>query len=185
MNEVDKAKLDNIITMFKDIRHGSDKKISREMVLDLMKNDDIEVKGVVYNFCTNSDYYINIEPNLTEEDYYHFIKDYLRRCLIENPSGEWTETRYEAGWSFVNWFKSYWKNKSLERDYASELKEWLAEIYVSGDDDVRLCISTSILEHIFDKKGISKFFSDWRNDPVLKQAFEEAMGCAGKIKGPS
>lgn len=184
MDKINNTELNSIIAKFNDTRNDNNNKIPREMVLNWMKNDNIEVKGAVYSFCTNSDYYVNVEPNLTAEDYYQFIKDYLKRCLIENPSGEWSETRYEAGWGLVNWFKSYWQDKSLPRDYVSELKEWLAEIYMSGDDDIRMCISTAVLEHLFDNKGISNFFSDWQNDPVLKQAFEEAMGCAGKIKGP-
>lgn len=177
------SNLDVIVSEFNSIKNDN-AKVSREKVLEWMKNDDIQVQGAVYSFCSNRSYYINIEPNLTAEDYYQFVKSYLKRCIIENPSGDWSETRYEAGWAFVSWFKSYWKDNSLPRHYVSELKELLVDIYTTGDEDIRLCISTAILEHLFDNKKISRFFSDWQSVQVLKQAYEDAMGCAGKIKGP-
>jgi len=184
MSSIADSELSEVIAQFNKAKGDSNKRIPRELVLSWMRSDDIEVIGAVYTYCTNPDYYTKIEPDLTAEDYYQFIRLYFKRCFVENPSGEWTETRYEAGWSLVNWFKSYWKDKTLPRHYVSELKEWLAEIYISGDDDVRLCLSTSVLEHLFDNKGISRFFSDWQKNPVLRHAFEEAMVCAGKIKGP-
>lgn len=185
MSNMVNSELNKVLTEFNRINDCDNIKIPRESVLNWMRNDDIEILGAIYTYCTNPKYYNNIDPNLTADDYYQFIKLYFRRCFIENPSGEWTETRYEAGWSLVNWFKTYWKDKSLPREYVSELKDWLADIYLSGDKEIRLCLSTAVLEHLFDNKSISKFFfSDWQSNPILRQAFEEAMGCAGKIKGP-
>jgi len=55
-----------------------------------------------------------------------------------------------------------------------DLKNWLGELYKNGDETIRKCIVQASLEHLFEQKPIRKFFSAWRNDAVLRVAYEEA-----------
>jgi len=56
-----------------------------------------------------------------------------------------------------------------------ELKKELAELYKKGDERLRICIVTATLEHLFERRDISQYFADWKNDPILKIAYSEAM----------
>jgi hypothetical protein len=60
-----------------------------------MSSDDIEVLGFL--FSMTGDPRIKIEPQLTTREYLDFVKHYSERCFIENPDGEWSDSRYSAG----------------------------------------------------------------------------------------
>ena len=135
--------LQDVIAAFQAVLQKDSARVSRDLVLQWMRSDDIQVMGAVYAHCTNPDYYLKIEPTLTAEDYFGFVKNYLVRCLVENPSGEWSNTRYEAGWALAGWFRNYWNEPSYPRRFAVELRDMLASITRNGDADVRLCVSTA------------------------------------------
>src|SRR5207253_9552555 len=46
--------------------------------------------------------------------------------------------------------------------------------YRSGDSELRACIMTSCLEHLFESRRIAAYFSDWQEDPILAAAYTEA-----------
>jgi hypothetical protein len=150
--------------------------ISRTRVLQLMDSDDIEVLGMLYKFVTDKKRSKVISPSLQFEDYCRFMTRYYERCLKEDPRGEWADSRYSAGWGLVNWFVSLWNDKAVPRSAISDLKTWLAGIYKDADADLRLCVETATLEHLFEHKDIRKYFADWEGDPILGSAFTGAMG---------
>jgi len=149
--------------------------IPREKVKKWMKSDNLEVLGAVFSLLTEKPYYLNIAPPFSIEDYHPFMKHYYKRCFLENPDGEWSSSRYEAGWSFVYWFIGLWDDSEVSRHMIDELKIFLAQLYKNGDDNLRTCIVTATLEHLFERRYISQYFADWKNDPILKIAYSEAM----------
>jgi hypothetical protein len=60
------------------------------------------------------------------------------------------------------------------------LKVWIAELYKNADDRLRTCIVNAALEHLFERKPIRKYFLDWRDDPILSTAYNEACFWDGK-----
>jgi hypothetical protein len=50
----------------------------------------------------------------------------------------------------------------------------MAALYKEGDQRLRTCIVQATLEHLFERKPIKKYFSDWKQNPMLRDAFEEA-----------
>jgi hypothetical protein len=52
---------------------------------------------------------------------------------------------------------------------------WPANPYVSGDDKLRQCLVVATLEHLFENREIAKFFSDWKNQEILADAYERAI----------
>jgi hypothetical protein len=56
-----------------------------------------------------------------------------------------------------------------------EWKQWLADIYKRGSDDVRKCVVTATLEHLLEQGDFRRFLTDWVKDPVLRKAYEEAL----------
>jgi len=137
-----------------------------------MESDDIEVLG--FTDAMIHDGRFRIEPPLEVEDYVRWVKHYFGRCFRENPDGEWSDSSYSAGWDLVAVFIKLWDDGSVPRELLSDLKLWIAGLYKNADDRLRTCIVNAALEHLFERKPIRKYFSDWRNDPILSTAYNEA-----------
>jgi hypothetical protein len=145
-----------------------------------MVSDDIEVLGAVFRLLHKKDRYTQIQPPLGFADYHIFHLHYYERCILENPDGEWSDSRYLAAHSFVAWFKGTWNDKTVPRLAFGEMKSFLEQLYKNGSEEIRTCIVTGILEHLFEESEIFHFFSDWKDDSRLKSAYEEASSYAGR-----
>ncbi|GAB4373313.1 MAG: hypothetical protein Kow00128_22790 [Deltaproteobacteria bacterium] len=156
--------------------------ISKERVLAWMQSKDIQVLGAVCYLIFDKRCYPRIEPPLTINDFSGFLMHYYGRCFRENPDGKWSQTRYEAGWAVANWFAHLWDDKTVPRKVPSQIKDWLGRIYKEGNEEIRTCVITATLEHLFEHKGIAGYFADWKKDPSLKLAYDEAMGYAKHLR---
>jgi hypothetical protein len=171
-----------IVAQFKE------KCVPNDKIINWMQSKDIEVLGAIYDFISRKKYYKKIYPGLTAEDYNGFIMHFFKRCILEIPSTDWKSdhfvlSRYDAGYDFVRWFKIFWNDPNVPKSIVYALKEWLENIYKDGDEEIRECIITAMLEHLFNNEEIATFFSDWLSDPILKPAYERAMECAGIVFG--
>lgn len=137
-----------------------------------MQSEDIEILG--FAMAMIHDARFRVEPPLTTDSYKDFVIHYYGRCLKENPQGDWSDTSYTAGWDLVNIFGGLWRDPGVSRDILSALRNWFARLYVEGDETLRTCMVTATLEHLFEQKDIRKFFSDWKQQPLLAVAYEEA-----------
>jgi len=150
--------------------------VPREKVLRWMQDDNIDVLGAAFYFITDKRYYPRVHPPLAFEDYHPFAIRYYKRCFRENPEdNKWALGRYPAGWSFVVWFVGLWNDREVPRKALDDLKQLLARLYKEGDSPLRECLVTATLEHLFERRRIAKYFSDWQQDPVLRKAYEEGM----------
>jgi hypothetical protein len=147
--------------------------VARQRVLEWMRTDDIECMGAVY--CLITDHFDRIQPTLLFDEYFPFVLTYCQRCLVENPQGEWTETRYGAGHNIIGWFAWCWRDPSQRTTTVVDLKEWLAALYVAGDSEVRTCLVQATLEHLFENADVAEYFADWKEHPVLSTAYGKAM----------
>jgi len=147
--------------------------IPRARVLEWMRTDDIESMGALHVLIT--DEYDRIHPTLEYGEYHQFVLSYLKRCLLENPQGEWAETRYGAGHTFNGWFVGWWRDPARRTSTIPELKEWLAALYVTGDEEVRQALVQATLEHLFENRAVAEYFLDWRGHPILSTAYDQAM----------
>jgi hypothetical protein len=149
--------------------------VEKAQVVAWMSARDIEALGAICTVIMKKQYAERIVPPLTLGEYQGFLMRYFERCFRENPDGEWTSSRYEAGWQLVSWFVGLWKDSSVPRKTFVGMKRWLANMYETGDADLRRCIVDATLEHLFEKRDIARFFADWEKDPVLAQAYREAL----------
>jgi hypothetical protein len=153
---------------------GQQRSVHPTVVRELMKEKNIEVLGVLYALIMQQSRRIN--PPLEFEEIFDFVVSYYRRCFKEKPPKVgWASTNYSAGWDLVNWFSVLFADKSVPRAYLLKLKDWMAELYKTGDDELRACLVNATLEHLFEQKKIRKFFEDWKNDPILSVAHAEAL----------
>ena len=146
--------------------------ISNSDVLKWMGSSDMEVLGALYHTITDRRFSSRIDPPLSFDEYQSFARVYFGRCFRESPNGTWSDSRYSAGWDLVNWIVSLWKDE--HRRAVDEWKAWLGEMYKQGDEELRTCIVTATLEHLFEQRGMLKHFADWKADPVLAIAYDEA-----------
>lgn len=117
-----------------------------------------------------------IQPSLDLKTVCDFRRTYYTRCLSEAvQGGKYHPSRYVAGHEFDRWFMSLWRDDAVPRRYLEDLKAMLTQLYLSGDPEVRDCVVTSVLEHLFETPEIAEFFSDWKQDSVLREAYESAM----------
>lgn len=150
--------------------------VPRDKVLRWMQNSDIEVMGRTFYFITDRRHYLRIDPPLQFENYHPFVLRYYERCFRENPEDKtWALGRYPAGWSFVNWFVGLWNDRKIPRRALQDLKDLLAGLYKDGDSALRECLVTATLEHLFERRQIAKYFTDWQQDSTLRIAYEDGM----------
>ena len=137
-----------------------------------MKSGDIEILGYAYSMLDDARF--RITPALSLDEYIEFLEHYYGRCFRENPQGEWADSSYSAGWDLVHVFVRLWDDEEVPRSVLAGLKEWLAAVYRDGDERLQTCIKHATLEHLFERTPIKKYFSSWKDDPVLTEAFREA-----------
>ena len=135
-------------------------------------SDDIEILGFTYSLLHDGRF--RIDPPISLEEYLAFTKRYYERCFLENPDREWSDSRFTAATDLVNLFASLWRDPEVPRSVPCELKTWIEDLYKRGDPDFRDCLIQATLEHLFEQEQIREFFADWKNDPVLALAYEEA-----------
>jgi hypothetical protein len=82
------------------------------------------------------------------------------------------DNRFTAGCDFVRIFVSYW-DEGLDERYFVSMKSLLGRLYLEGSSDLQQTIVQAIIEHLFEKEPIRTFFTDWRDDPRLRQAYSE------------
>lgn len=141
-----------------------------------MKANDIEALGALYTLLTEQPY--RVEPRIPFLEIIEFVRRYFDRCLREDPRGEWSDSRYSAGWDLVGWFSGLFDDKTVPRETMMGLKQWLGDLYRGADHELRLCIETATLEHLFEHAGIATFFADWEADPALGVGYRAAKGWA-------
>jgi hypothetical protein len=135
-------------------------------------SDDIEILGLTHGLL--SDRRFRVDPGISLDEYVRFTKHYYGRCYRENPEGDWSSSRYEAGGELVNLFASLWRDPSVPRPVLGDLKDWLGNLYKEGNPELQTCIVQATLEHLFEQEPIRALFSDWLNDEVLAVAHAEA-----------
>ena len=102
--------------------------------------------------------------NCPLDEYLKFVRHYYSRCFLENPDGERSHSRYSAGADLVNILAIHWSNPDVPKSVMGDWKQWLADIYKRGSDDVRKCIVQATLEHLLEQGALRRFFDDWLKD---------------------
>lgn len=177
--------MDLIVGIFGLPERPRDAEIPKELLLEWMQTNDIEVLGVLYAFTSKPEYAKRIQPPLTLPEYRDFLLRYFEYCLRLNPDGEWAHTRYEAGWDLVSWFTKLWQEKEASHETLRKIKTWLASLYKDADADTRRCVVDATLEHLFENREISRFFADWKDDADLAIAYAAATEWNASNKGHS
>jgi hypothetical protein len=139
-----------------------------------MRSTDLNLMDATY-VLLNSPHLQRIAPPLLFDEVFEFTLRYYVSFLRENPSPRGKPPmRYSAGWDLVAWFCHLW-DSGVDKTYFASIKAQLAELYKSGDNDLKRAIEHAIIEHLFERRQVRKYFVDWQSDPELKPAYEEGL----------
>jgi hypothetical protein len=148
--------------------------VSQSQVRRWMENEDADTMGATYVFLSKPEHVERVVPLFSFGQIFDFMLRYYEFCLKTNPQSKWANSAYSAGADLVGWFVWMW-DEDRDRKYFDAIKSWLEKLYIAGSPDVKKCIEHSIIEHLFERKSIQKFFADWREDPRLQRAYDEGL----------
>ena len=139
-----------------------------------METQDIEAMGALMSLLADEKHSQRIEPPIGFEEYFPFATRYYERSLLENPDGEWSDSRTTAGYDFAKFFIQLCQDRPTYETEITQLKSLFKQLYEEGDEDFRSDFVIVLLEHLFQDPEIAGYFSDWQNEPLLNTAFAEA-----------
>ena len=140
-----------------------------------INGNDTELAGAIYDIVTSEKAMKRIQPPITDEELDNVITEYFERCILSDPKGEWTLTRYGAAWEAQDCILDTWESEGGSSESFVRWKKWMEKLYRAGDEKIKRAIVDGILEHLFEKKGLRQSFADWKSDSELKTAYDEAQ----------
>ena len=153
-------------------REGS---IPKADIVAGIRSDDTELAGAIYDIVTTDKLRKRIEPPLADKELDDLITEYFERCIITDPKGERTLTRYGAAREAQACILNVWESEGGSSESFVRWKKWMEKLYRAGDEGIKRAVVDGILEHLFEEKGLRKFFADWKANPQLKTAYDEAQ----------
>ncbi|MCE5230592.1 hypothetical protein LLG95_13505 [bacterium] len=146
----------------------------RKAILDIMADSDLNRPSLLIAMMSNSDVLEKMESCFSFEEITDLHFEFAKRCIIQNPDGVTAPNRYIAAHELVNWLIEL--KRSHEEKIVNDFVYWLECFYKEFilDEDVKICIITGILEHLFEDVDIRLKFLYWRDDPMLVEAYKMA-----------
>jgi hypothetical protein len=180
--------IERMDAQFEQLKWDEDATLSRDFVRACMAADDLEVLGTLYRFVAEESSAAKISPPLTSEETLRFASGYLGRCLREDPLAvdfiaQRSCTRFGAGWEVVRWYVRLFKATADDGEGPALLRAMLARIYAEGDAELRAALTGVTLAHLFASAALRRTFSEWKNDPILAQAYAAAMPAHSLLNG--
>lgn len=149
--------------------------IPLELVLGAIRDDRIEVNGLAFEIVNSPDALRRISPSICDEDVQRLLLTYLPQCVIHSRQDEWVVSPYIAAYAIADSIKQLWAKGQAGQELLARWNEVLKNIVLVGEDRVRECIILGVFEHILGCAGLQQYFSDWRNQPILRSVYEEAL----------
>ena len=147
-----------------------DEDIPRERVLSWIASKDLEIWAVLYVLTDKA--YWRIKPEVGMIATCNFIKNYLLRCLAENPdAGGYIHSGYEAARELAGWLK-HLENLGTDTDHViREVASDVEALFRGSDRDGQERIINGFFEHVFERPSLRRFFGGWRGEPELCEAY--------------
>jgi hypothetical protein len=115
-----------------------------------------------------------ISPRLGFDEVFDWFLAYFEYCMRTDPKGEWVDGRWTAGLDLANYFVGRWDER-WDRRYFRRMKGLLADLYKTGNRDLKECVQCGIVEHLLERPDIRRFFKDWKDDPQLRRPYEHGL----------
>ena len=144
-----------------------------------LASDDLEILGACHEILTERFDRLDTKGKTRFEAPSELVCSrmlyFFRRSLLESRPGEFSLNRFQAARSLYHWFLALSSNDAVDLRALDAVKQMLADLYRTGDAELRNCIVASCLEHLFESRRLAEFFADWEVDPVLAAGYAEAL----------
>ena len=140
-------------------------------------HDDVEVRSVAFNFL-HSEGSRRLQPAISSDEAHELTRVYLMDCMVNDYSGDWSLSRYEASWTAGNVVKHHWG--SLDMGQRQKWLEW-ARCGILRSPEVSIACETGFLEHVIVDDDIWRDFSTLLSDPNL--TVREAIARCARVVG--
>jgi hypothetical protein len=152
----------------------ADDRLDRVQVREwILRASDVEELALLYRLTDEG--WNRIDPHLETEETCALIRDYLLRCILEDPQDGPALTRYEAAGELEAWFDHL---AGMSEDGGAILRASAAAVtqaFLAGDDAVRRAIEHGFLEHVLEQSGLRPLFEHWATDSRLEGAWRTAL----------
>ena len=129
------------------LEHNPGAMISRADVYAWMRSHDLRILGITDVFLEQ--WADLVSPPLLLDEIDEFRRVFCRRYFRENPDDDHAPSRSAAGWELAKWLMYLMDAPEGGEPSLARWREWLAQEYAAGDADVRECVITAILAHVF------------------------------------
>jgi hypothetical protein len=171
----EQKQLDTLSTKIQSLIDHPDQKLRRDEVLAFANSTVLEVRGSLAFLILRKDLSSRIVPELTLSEQQSILQSYWQRTLTEDPTdNDFVGGRYTSAGEILSRFGSLWKDPRQNQEAILAMKNWIGEIYRNGDYGLRTSVVQGVLEHLLQDPHIRKFYSDWKTDPILADAYKEA-----------
>ncbi len=147
--------------------------IPKSFIKSLVDSEDIEMQGIAYRIFDQFPFLIGYK--YTKSEYVDFMILFLRRCLLENPDGDFSESRYIAAHSIVSIYRALTKDGPKNNSELAKIRDMLKKVYCDSSEDVKTVVINGVLEHLFLEISIRMEFEDWKHDKCLRPAYSQAI----------
>jgi hypothetical protein len=139
-----------------------------------IESDDIELMGAAFEALMSR------EPVVDGDVDHACAERFLVRYLVAALEGRADSAEvfaiqpYIAGHELARIYK-HWRSRTRAPDVLKHARDELSRLYVTGDDAQKRRVVDGALEHIFESVPCRADFDEWKADPALAKAIEEAM----------
>lgn len=116
--------MNNIDNVLSKISGSSE--ISKTDVLEWLNSLEPEVMGAAYDLVTDQNQIKRVSPTFSFSEVHALLQEYYLKCIKNDYSGEWIDSRYSACLDSVNWISLTWDEMVL--DDRKNWAKWLSKL---------------------------------------------------------
>jgi hypothetical protein len=147
--------------------------VCRDDLENWIETGDIETWGTVAWLIKGWPHLV--EASVSQQTIADFLVEYYRRCIVESPNNDYSDSRYTAAHALAAWYKALRKTVHENHKLLGTLRKVLEDLYLCPDEKVRLAVVHGVLEHVFEDPDCIPDFQGWKHTAVLRSAYEEAI----------
>ncbi len=151
---------------------ASEDALPADTIRSWMADRDPEVHARAFYVLTEQPQ--RVQGHLPNEEQVQFGLRYLERDFRDNVSSDYRLTSFDVADFCRGWFLSLWRNRPHGDHELEQLRDLFARLCREDNAHYKEAITLGALEHLFVYEDIERFFSEWAEDPLLKDIYKDA-----------
>ena len=181
----------NISDALNEKLHRKDK-LDLSVIQSWINEGDFRLKHEVFELLHEHE--LRTEPPIRLDDFFEPLLDHCKYCIVHNPDPKEEQYNFFAqammNHLFCDVWADEWGSRLLHEKnyYLAKIKSTLKDIYRENNSrEIRDYVEMS-LSHLVMYRDIADYFSDWKYDAVMKDAYSNELknadghACAHGVK---